>query len=76
MCFVSGPLRFADRITLVVYSNLTGNSPFMLIDGSVGFFVMYHYETNALLVKALKNLDDHSIYNAYKKLFEKLKAKG
>jgi hypothetical protein len=48
----------------------------MSIDGSVCFFVMYHYETNAILVKAIKNLDDHSIYEAYKELFETLEAKG
>ena len=49
----------------------------MSIDGSVCFFVMYHYETNAILVKAtIKNLDDHSIYEAYKELFEHLEVKG
>ncbi len=48
----------------------------MSIDGSVCFFVMYHYETNAILVKAFKNLDNHSIYEAYKELFENLEAKG
>ena len=48
----------------------------MSIGGSVCFFVMYHYETNAILVKAIKNLDDHSIYEAYKELFETLEAKG
>ena len=67
---------FADEITGAMYNNLTGNFPFMSIDGSVCFFVMYQYETNAIMVKALKNLDDHSIYKAYKELFEKLKAKG
>ncbi len=59
-----------------VYNDLTGNFPFMSIDGSVCFFVMYHYKTNAILVKAIKNLDDHSIYEAYKELFEQLEEKG
>jgi hypothetical protein len=36
---------------------------------------MYHYKTNAILVKEIKNLDDHSIYKAYKELFEMLEAK-
>lgn len=31
----------------VLYNDLTGNFPFMSIDRSVCFFVMYHYETNA-----------------------------
>ena len=60
----------------VVYNDLTGNFPFMSVDGSVCFFVMYHYKTNAILVKAIKNLDNHSIYEAYKELFEHLEAKG
>jgi hypothetical protein len=67
---------FADKMSGVVYNDLTGNFPFMSIDGSVCFFVMYQYETNAILVKAIKNLDDHSIYEAYKELFEQLEEKG
>jgi hypothetical protein len=55
----------------VVYNDLTGNFSVMSIDGSV-----YHYKTNTILVKAIKNLDDHSIYEAYKELFETLEAKG
>jgi hypothetical protein len=67
---------FADKISVVIYNNLTGNFPFVSIDRSVCFFVMYHYETNAILVKAMKNLDDHSIYKAYKEVFKMLEAKG
>ena len=48
----------------------------MSIDGSVCFFVLYHYELNAILVKAIANVDDHSIYEAYKEVFETLEAKG
>ena len=58
---------FADKISGVVYNDLTGNFPFMSIDGSVCFFVLYHYELNAILVKAVSNVDDHSIYEAYKR---------
>jgi hypothetical protein len=50
-CFGS----FADLISGVVYNDLTRNFPFMSIDGSVCFFVMYHYKTNAILVKAIKS---------------------
>ena len=67
---------FADKISGVVYNDLTGNFPFMSIDGSVCFFVLYHYELNAILVKAIANVDDHSIYEAYKEVFETLEAKG
>jgi hypothetical protein len=37
---------FADKVSGVVYNDLTGNFPFMSIDGSVCFFVLYHYEIN------------------------------
>jgi hypothetical protein len=39
---------FVDKVSGVVYNDLTGNFPFMLIDGSVCFFVLYHYKTNAI----------------------------
>ncbi len=48
----------------------------MSIDGSVCFFVMYHYETNAILVKAIANVDNRRIFDAYKEIFETLEAKG
>ena len=48
----------------------------MSIEGSVCFFVIYHYKTNAILVKAIKNMDGHIIYEAYKELIEQLEAKG
>jgi hypothetical protein len=67
---------FADKISGVVYNDLTGNFPFVSIDGSVCFFVLYHYDFNAILVKAIANVDYHSIYEAYKKVFESLEAKG
>jgi hypothetical protein len=61
---------FADKVTGVVYNNLTGNFPFMLLDGSVCFFVMYHYETNAILATPIANLDDKSIFETYKTHFK------
>jgi hypothetical protein len=67
---------FANKISRVVYNDLTGKFPFMSIDGSVCFFVLYHYELNAILVKAIANVDNHSIYEAYKEVFESLEAKG
>jgi hypothetical protein len=35
-----------------------------------------HFKTNAILVKSLNNLDNHSIYKAYKEVFKTLQAKG
>ncbi len=48
----------------------------MLFNGSICFSVLYHYESNAILATPIAGLDDVSIYNAYKKYFEDLTAKG
>ncbi len=67
---------FANKINGVVYNDLTGNFSFMSIDGSVCFFVLYHYETNTILVKPIANVGNRSIFEAYKEVFETLEAKG
>jgi len=59
---------FANKVSGVMYYDLTGNFPFMSIDGSV----CYHYKTNAILVKPIANVDDCSIFAAYKEIFETL----
>jgi hypothetical protein len=48
----------------------------MSYDGSVCFFILYHYESNAILGTPITGLDDTSIFEAYKKQFENLPAKG
>jgi hypothetical protein len=48
----------------------------MSFDGSICFFVLYHYESNAILATPIAGLDDVSIFNAYKKYFKDLNAKG
>ncbi len=67
---------FADKNTGAVYNDCTGNFPFMSLDGNVCFFVMYHYETNAIFVTPIPGLDSQNILNAYKKNFEFLVSKG
>jgi hypothetical protein len=67
---------FADKNSGIIYHNLTGLFPFMLFNGSVCFFVLYHYESNAILTTPNAGLDNVSIFNAYKKYFEDLTAKG
>ena len=67
---------FANKISGVVYNDLTGNSPSCPLAAVCVSFLMYHYKTNAILVKAIKNLDNHSIQEAYKELFDTLEAKG
>jgi hypothetical protein len=39
------------------------------------FFVLYHYKTNSILATPITNLDDKSIFEAYKANFEMLEAK-
>jgi hypothetical protein len=69
---------FVDRNSGIVYQDLTGLFPFMSFDGSVCFFVLYYYESNAILATPIAGLDDRSrsIFTAYKTYFEKLIAKG
>jgi hypothetical protein len=67
---------FSNRHSGIIYHNLTGSFPFMLFDGSVCFFVLYHYESNPILTTPIAGLDDVSIFNAYKKYFKDLTAKG
>jgi hypothetical protein len=67
---------FADKNSGIAYHNLTGSFPFVSFDGSICFFVLYHYESNAILATPIAGLDDVSIYNAYKKYFEDLTAEG
>jgi hypothetical protein len=67
---------FADKNNGSVYHNLTGLFPFMSLDGSVCFFVLYHYKSNCILLAPIAGLDDISIFNAYKKQFEELAVKG
>jgi hypothetical protein len=67
---------FADKQSGVMYNDLTRNFPFILLDGSVCFLVMYHYESNAIFAIPIAGLDDVTIFEAYKKKFDKLAAKG
>jgi hypothetical protein len=67
---------FADKNSGIVHHDLTGSIPFMSFDGSVCFFVLYHYESNAIPATPIAGLDNVSIFNAYKKYFEELTAKG
>jgi hypothetical protein len=67
---------FADKNIGIVYHNLKGSFPFMSYDASVCFFILYHYESNSILVTTIAGLNDVSIFNAYKQQFELLTSKG
>ena len=55
---------FADKQSGVVYNDLTGNFPFMSLDGSVCFLVIYHYKANAIFAIPIAGLDNVSIFEA------------
>ncbi len=67
---------FADKVTGVIYNDLMGNFPFMSLDRSVCFFVMYHYKTNSILATPIANMDNKSIFEAFKVKFNMLEEKG
>jgi hypothetical protein len=72
--FVFG--AFADKNNGIEYHDLTGLFPFMSLDSRVCFFVLYHYKLNCILTTPIAGLNDISIFNAYKKQFGELAAKG
>jgi hypothetical protein len=59
-----------------MYNDLTRNFPFISLDGSVCFLVMYHYESNTIFAIPIAGLNNVTIFEAYKKKFDKLSAKG
>jgi hypothetical protein len=65
--FVFG--AFADKNNGIVYHDLTGSFSFMSLDGSVCFFILYHYESNSILATPIAGLDDKSIFEANKTRF-------
>ena len=67
---------FADKNTGVVYNDMTGNFPFVSIDGSVCYFIMYHYKSISILATPINGMTDNIIFKAYKKNFKMLKSKG
>jgi hypothetical protein len=64
-----------NRNSSIVYHNLKGSFTFISFNGSVGFFVLYCYESNAILAKPITWLDNMSIFTAYKMYLEEPTAK-
>ena len=57
---------FADKTSCIVYNDLTGSFPFVLLDRSICFFVLYHYKFNCILATPIKGMDDKTIFETYK----------
>ena len=62
--------------TGILYNGMTGNFPFMSLDGSACYLIFYQYETNLILATPITGQDNKRIFNAYKLRFDKLTAKG
>ena len=56
---------FANKVTGVMYNDCTSDFPYRSLDGNVCFFVMYHYETNAILASPIPGLNSATILTAY-----------
>jgi hypothetical protein len=67
---------FANKNSGIVYNNLSGLFPFMSLDRSVCFFVLYPYKTNSILADPIKRLDDKTVFEAYKIQFDELTKRG
>jgi hypothetical protein len=67
---------FADKRSGILYHDLTSLFPFISLDGSVCFFILYHYESNFILATPISGLDNKTIFEAYKQYFDELTAKG
>ena len=71
-CFAA----FADKLTGVLYNDLTGLFPYMSLEGNVCYLIVYHYESNAILGLPISGFDDNTVFAAYKTQFEFLESKG
>jgi hypothetical protein len=67
---------FADKNNGVVYNDLMGSFPFISLDGSICFYILYHYKANAILAMPIAVLKNICIFIAYKMLFVGLTLKG
>ncbi len=59
-----------------MYQDLTGSFPFVLLEGSVCFFVLYHSKSNSIIADPITGVDNKAIFEAYKKQFDKLTKQG
>ena len=59
-----------DAETRNTYSDLTGRFPHVSSAGNQYVLVMYHYDSNAILVEPLKTRTGPTIYHAHKKMFD------
>jgi hypothetical protein len=61
---------FVDKHIGTLYSDLTSAFPFMSLEGNVCFLMVYHYESNTILVLPIANFTNAAILAAYQQQFE------
>jgi hypothetical protein len=54
---------FADKRTGVLYNDLTGSFPYMSLEGTVCYLIVYHYESTAALLRRSASLVNASTRN-------------
>lgn len=59
-----------------IYSDLTGKFPVTSVQGNKYVLVVYHYDSNSIIVRPLKNRNDNETLNVYSEIYEELTAKG
>ena len=52
---------FADKTSGIIYNDLTGSFPFVLLEGSICFFVLFHYKPNCILATPIKGMGEDNI---------------
>ena len=62
-------------LTSKAYGDLPGKFPYTSSRGARFFLVVYHYDSNAILVNTLKNRSGKEIVTAYLEIFNILKAR-
>ena len=64
------------QINQKAFGDLPGKFPYTSSRGAQYFLVLYHYDSNAILIHTLKNRTAQEIKNGYMSLYEMLKARG
>ena len=65
-----------DKLKGEIHTDLTGRFPVTSSRGNKYIFVLYDYDSNAILVEPLQNRSGLSIVNAYTNLLDRLKKAG
>ena len=61
-----------EDIKSEIHTDLTGRFPVTSTNGNEYIFVLYNYDSNAILIEPLKNRSSQSIVNAYELILKRL----